>query len=142
MKLIKLVDGSTGQRLADGCELPDGQMAIAWLGEHKTHGTYPTAAAFEDLQRKVPGRQVKGYEPSHDEVCLGIQTYAFQLVRDEDVTGVSGEGLVAVGCDFYGCGCVLQWVGEIKSTFWYPSLSTVEALHCHGGKTRVVIIAD
>jgi hypothetical protein len=139
MKLIKLVDLSNGHRLADGCVLPDGQLAVAWLGEHKTHGTYPSIEVFEKLQRGIPGRSVQAYEPDHTEICLGIHNYTFQLVRGEDVTGISGTGIVAVGCDFMGAGCVLQWVCEIKSTFWYPSLQVVEALHGHGGKTRVVV---
>ncbi len=138
MRLIKLVD-STAARLADGCILPDGQVAIAWCGEHKTHGTYPSLEALESIQAKIPGRTIQDYVPSYDEKCFDIHTYTFQIVRDEDVTGVSGTGVVAVGCNFMGHGCVLQWMGEVVSTFWYPNLQTVEALHGHGGKTRVAI---
>lgn len=137
MRLIELVD-STGA-LADGCVLPDGQLALAWLGEHKTHGTYPSLEAFEKLQGSIPGRSVRDYDPEYTLICFGLHNYAFHLVRREDVTGVSGTGVVAVGCDFMSAGCVLQWVGEIKSTFWYPSLQSVEALHGHSVKTRVVV---
>jgi len=139
MKIIKLVDSASGLRLADGCVLPDGQVAIAWCGEHKTHGTYPSLESFEAIQLKIPNRLIEEYEPSYQEICLGLHTYTFQLVRDDDATGVSGTGVVAVGCDFLHAGCVLQWTSEIKSTFWYPNLETVKILHGHNGKTRIVI---
>jgi len=138
LKLIKLLDENKN-RLADGCLLPDGQVAIAWLGEHKTHGTYPSLESFQSIQAKIPGRAIEDYESDYTEQCLGLDTYTFKLLRDDDVTGVSGEGVVAVGCDFPGNGCVLQWTGEIKSTFWYPSLETVKKLHGHDGKTRIVV---
>lgn len=137
MKLIKLLDENKN-RLADGCVLPDGQLAIAWCTEHKTHGTYPSLQSFESLQSKVPGRAIEDYEPTYEEVCFGLDTYTFQLVRDSDVTGVSGTGVVAIGCDFPGNGCVLQWIGEIKSTFWYPNMELIKKLHGHDNKTRIV----
>jgi hypothetical protein len=138
MKLFKLTNENKN-RLADGCVLPDGQVAIAWCGEHKTHGTYPNLETFQSVQAKIPGRKIEDYIPTDDEMCLGLDTYTFHLVRDDDVTGVSGTGVVAVGCDFPYAGCVLQWTTEIKSTFWYPSIEAIKVLHGHNGKTRIVI---
>lgn len=94
---------------------------------------------LEVIQSKIPGRVIKDYEADCNERCFGLDTYTFSLVRNEDVTGVSGTGVVAVGCDFSATICVLQWVGEIKSTFWYPNLNTVKAIHEHGGKTQIAI---
>lgn len=138
MKLIKLLDENKN-RLADGCVLPDGQLAISWCTEHKTHGTYPDLFSFELLQSRISGRTIESYKPSYEEICFGLDIYTFQLVRDSDVTGVSGTGIVALGCDFPGNSCVLQWTSEIKSTFWYPSMETVKKLHGHDGKTRIVV---
>lgn len=63
----------------------------------------------------------------------------FTLVRKEDVTGVSGNGIVAFGCDFgTDSGAVLQWAGEIPSIAYYPKgIKQINAIHGHGNKTKV-----
>lgn len=138
MRLIKLVDSGSNLRLADGCILPDEQVAIAWHGKYETHGTYPDIKSFETIQSKIPNRIIQDYEATYQDVWLALTTFTFQLVRNEDVTGVSGTGVVAAGCEFFGNSCVLQWTGEVKSTFWYPSLEVIKILHSHHGKTRIV----
>ena len=62
----------------------------------------------------------------------------FELVRDEDISGVSGIGVVALGVVFPSGRVVLEWRGS-RSTFGiYNDLSDVERIHGHGGKTRVL----
>jgi len=62
----------------------------------------------------------------------------FELVRDEDISGVSGIGVVALGVVFPSGRVVLEWLGS-RSTFGiYNDLSDVERIHGHGGKTRVL----
>jgi hypothetical protein len=61
----------------------------------------------------------------------------FLLVRSEDVSGVSGTGVVAEGCEFHA-GVALQFFGELVSYYWYPSIEMVEKIHGHEGKTKVV----
>lgn len=61
----------------------------------------------------------------------------FQLVRDVDVTGVSGTGTVADGVVFPDGTTVLRWRGDRQSTVVWPSIADVEAIHGHGGATRV-----
>jgi hypothetical protein len=39
----------------------------------------------------------------------------FRLVRDRDVSGVSGTGIVAEGTMFSDGTCVLRWLTEIYS---------------------------
>lgn len=97
MRLIKLVDTLSKERLADGCILPDGQVAVAWWGEIKTHGTYPSLEALEAIQAKLPHRAIQDYEATYDEFCLNLHTYTFQLVRDEDVNGLTLPGLKTRG---------------------------------------------
>ena len=64
----------------------------------------------------------------------------FHLQRDEDVTGISGTGIVAEGVEFSNGTVVIAWiVGEHQSTVVWPSIEAVEAIHGHGGATRVVM---
>lgn len=60
------------------------------------------------------------------------------LERDEDVSGVSGTGVVAYGCVFPDGSVVLRWDTLVKSTVFYESVEDMVAIVGHGGKTRVV----
>lgn len=63
----------------------------------------------------------------------------FKLHRDVDVSGVSGTGLVAEGVAFSDGTAVIHWVaGEHRSTVVWPDVAGVEAIHGHGGATRIV----
>jgi len=65
-----------------------------------------------------------------------IQT--FHLLRLEDESGVSGTGWVAEGAVFSNGWVALTWLGETPSLNFYPSIEAVEAIHGHGGATRIV----
>lgn len=62
----------------------------------------------------------------------------FTLVRDEDVSGVSGTGVVAEGVEFTNGKVVVRWLSERASTVVWDTLADAEAIHGHGGKTKVV----
>ena len=62
----------------------------------------------------------------------------FQLLRDEDPSGVSGVGRVAVGVVFPSGKVVLEWLGSHSTFGIYDDLRRVEHIHGHGGKTRIV----
>jgi len=62
----------------------------------------------------------------------------FTLQRDTDVSGVSGTGQVAEGVQFSDGICVIRWYGVHQSTVVWPSIESVEAIHGHGGATRIV----
>ena len=63
----------------------------------------------------------------------------FTLQREVDVSGISGTGKVAEGIEFSDGTAVVRWVvGEHRSTVVGPSISAVEAIHGHGGATKVV----
>lgn len=62
----------------------------------------------------------------------------FYLYRIEDASGVSGAGFVAEGVQFSDGVCALRWRTERKSTSTYASMADLEAIHEHGGKTRVL----
>lgn len=62
----------------------------------------------------------------------------FELHRDEDATGISGVGVVAQGVQFDNGKCALTWLTAVSSVAIYDSIADVEAIHGHGGKTRIV----
>ncbi len=64
----------------------------------------------------------------------------FELVRDEDETGVSGTGTVAYGVVFPDGTCVLRWDTKVNSTVFYASITDLLVIHGHGGKTRLAWI--
>lgn len=136
MQLIQLVNENK-DRLANGCILPDGQVAIAWSGDRKINGTFPSMETFAAVQARIPGRTIEDYRANRNEMRLGLNTQPFHLVCN-DGPGDRGTYIVAVGCDFYLNGCVLQWLGELSSTFWYPDIETIKRMHCNH-KTQVVI---
>lgn len=77
---------------------------------------------------------------THLERCR-VAPRLFVLVRDRDHTGVSGEGVVAEGVQFSTGRVALHWIaGGISSTALHDSLENVEAIHGHGGSTRVVFL--
>lgn len=63
----------------------------------------------------------------------------FRLVRDEDVTGVSGVGVVANGVVFPDGVVAMRWVSEWPTSvvFHDRGVEAVEAVHGHGGATRI-----
>lgn len=69
---------------------------------------------------------------------LATRPRLFQLVRDVDVSGISGTGLVAWGVQFPDGKVTTRWNGAIAQTCVWDSIDEVEAIHGHGGATRVV----
>lgn len=62
----------------------------------------------------------------------------FHLVREEDISGVSGTGVVAEGIEFTNGMCAVGWLGSTPSVNIYQNMKCVNAVHGHGGATRVV----
>lgn len=65
----------------------------------------------------------------------------FHLLRNDDETGISGTGVVADGVIFRDGKVALRWrPGPVdhQSTVIYDSIEAVQAIHGHGGKTKVV----
>ncbi|NEQ48586.1 MAG: hypothetical protein F6K11_00420 [Leptolyngbya sp. SIO3F4] len=60
----------------------------------------------------------------------------FYLQRNEDWSGISGTGLVAVGFEFDQL-AMLHWLDQHGSTFWYESVAMVERVHGHEGRTII-----
>lgn len=66
----------------------------------------------------------------------------FEMVRDVDVSGVSGTGTVADGVIWPDGTVTLRWRGELVSTAVYPDMDTVRQIHGHGGCTRFRPVAQ
>jgi hypothetical protein len=64
----------------------------------------------------------------------------FTLVRDEDVSGTSGLGVVAEGIEWSHGKVSLHWLSQLGVVSVYDNLKTVVQVHGHDGKTKVVWI--
>jgi len=60
----------------------------------------------------------------------------FKMIRDIDVTGISGTGVVATGVVFDDGTTVIRWLGERPSTVVWASMADAVAIHSHDGATR------
>lgn len=69
-------------------------------------------------------------------------TRIFQLERLEDVSGMSGTGIVAEGTQYHDGQCTLSWFGHFHSLEIHPSIEQLEYLHGHGGRTKVVWLTE
>lgn len=61
----------------------------------------------------------------------------FRLVRDVDVSGISGTGIVADGVEWVDGTVAVRWLGGRPSTVIWDNLETAMEIHGHGGATRV-----
>lgn len=59
----------------------------------------------------------------------------FQMIRDDDVSGVSGVGRVAEVVEFENGKVVVAWLDGAKAMGVYDSLDDVQAVHGHDGTT-------
>jgi hypothetical protein len=64
----------------------------------------------------------------------------FELHRTEDVSGVSGTGVVAQGVEFDDGVCALRWLTDWPTSvvFHDRGADAVEHVHGHNGRTEVV----
>jgi hypothetical protein len=61
----------------------------------------------------------------------------FVLSRQEDISGVSGTGIVAEGVLFASGQAVVSWLTERRSVVIWNNFDDVEAVHGHGGATKI-----
>jgi hypothetical protein len=62
----------------------------------------------------------------------------FHLQRDRDISGVSGIGRVADGVLWPDGPVTIRWRGARPSTVHWDALADAEAVHGHGGATRII----
>jgi hypothetical protein len=67
----------------------------------------------------------------------------FILQRHEDVSGISGVGVVAFGCVFPDGTTVIRWsTAPHASTVIWDDLEMAIAVHGHGGATEFVFLDE
>lgn len=59
----------------------------------------------------------------------------FYLDRREDVSGVSGKGVVAIGVVLPSGKCVLEWRSRLRTVTVFESVDQVICIHGHDGRT-------
>lgn len=62
----------------------------------------------------------------------------FHLMRDKDISGVSGTGKVAEGIEWEDGQVGICWLSKYHSTAQFDNIRTLEAIHGHEGSTKVV----
>lgn len=66
----------------------------------------------------------------------------FNLIRNKDISGVSGIGKVAEGVVFGDGVTVVRWLSIVHpSTNIYASLEDVLKVHGHEGSTRIEFVS-
>lgn len=63
----------------------------------------------------------------------------FYLQRNEDESGISGEGIVARGVIFPSGKVVMEWQTFHSSMGSFDNIDDVIAIHGHDGKTLVIM---
>jgi len=67
-----------------------------------------------------------------------IRLRRFVFKRTTDVSGTSGTGIVAEGVQFTDGTVAVRWRSFISSHVIYPNAQAAEAIHSHGGATKLV----
>lgn len=69
-----------------------------------------------------------------------VEPRRFKLVREVDISGVSGIGAVAEGVEFTDGTVALRWRGSNPTSvvFHDNGIASVEAIHGHNGATKIV----
>lgn len=89
-----------------------------------------------------PSGRHNGPPQRHEADSAPIGLRRFYLQRDSDHTGVSGTGIVATGVVFPDGVAVIRWTGATPTSvvFHDRGLESIEAVHGHGGATRIVMV--
>jgi hypothetical protein len=69
---------------------------------------------------------------------MSIKSGEFSLIRNEDISGISGTGRVAQGFVFEDGTAALRWLTKDRSMCFYGSIEELERIHGHNGSTQVV----
>lgn len=62
----------------------------------------------------------------------------FLLIRKEDLSGISGTGVVASGIEFQNGRVAMCWLTKSYAVGVYDNIRAVEEIHGHEGRTSVI----
>lgn len=94
------------------------------------YGPYALENAIQELRHSV--------EQMHDGILQGCRR--FELVRTEDVSGVSGTGFVAKGAILPSGTTIIEWASDTPSIVVWNSIEDAMAVHGHGGRTEFAFL--
>jgi len=63
----------------------------------------------------------------------------FHLIRNEDIHGNSGTGVIARGMIYPSGFVYMEWVSHVHTETRFNNIKDVELLHSHNGRTVVVM---
>ena len=69
---------------------------------------------------------------------MSLKVKPFYLLRHDDQSGISGTGIVAIGCQFPNGRIVMQWCSYRTSLEICDSLDNLIEIHGHNGKSEIV----
>lgn len=64
----------------------------------------------------------------------------FELYRHKDISGISGTGVIAFGCEYPGGIVTLCWVSPYPSVVIWTSVADMMTIHGHDGATELLWI--
>lgn len=70
---------------------------------------------------------------------MTTQIQPLYLLRKQDINGVSGTGIVAIGSIFPDGTVILQWMTFTSSIAIFKSVECLREVHGHNGATEVVM---
>lgn len=62
----------------------------------------------------------------------------FYLLREQDISGISGTGRVADGVLWPDGSCAVRWRSSTSSVSVWTSFQDMVTIHGHGGATRII----
>lgn len=124
MKTFTLLTNKN-KEIGQGYILPSGMVAL--YQENASRCIYPSMDTFSSLQNLM------------DRKIVESSTGEFYLKREEDVTGITGLGIVALGCVF-GKIAVMQWCSKYGSINWYEDVEDILKIHGHEGRTKLMYV--
>lgn len=69
---------------------------------------------------------------------LSLKIRTFYLMRHNDINGLSGIGIVAVGCVYPNGKAHMQWVSFKSSFEMHDSIDALIDIHGHHGSTELI----
>lgn len=66
----------------------------------------------------------------------------FHLIREVDVTGVSGTGKVMESVELFNGAIVSSWISDFPSQTWHQNIFADLEIHGHGGNSKFVEVED
>lgn len=128
---------------------PAGELWVSWLEDFRAHNRtvrewideFTIAGTTYDVIETGAGEVVGVLlSPPGGGVSFGpVASRRFRLVRHEDVSGVSGTGVITHGVEWPDGAVCVRWSvpGMPPSTSVWDSIEHVIAVHGHQGKTEV-----